>query len=204
MLVGGHVDPLYEGRLYLVVYNLSDLPIRIKPGTRIARIQFHEVKYEASAEIVEEKLQQFKVEFSSLPDDAISEWMERHLPEVYETMERHSRDIGDLRQNVRSLADTSQFVIWGGVFLIAMAMFGAFLQTIFNTWNSTINLSGAISSLGPQPIPQIIVLLIPIATAAMLIIFTAVVLRGVSKRILSNNRTLSARASNEKRDIHQS
>lgn len=179
-LFGETVDPLYEGRLYLPVFNLTDRSIIIKPGDRVAIIIFHEVEYaQQNIHKLKEEMQRFRKTFSSIPHDAIEDWQGRHIIEIYKRVEEYSESIKNLQQQVNSVTATSQYVIWGGIFLIATTVLGAILQTIFGAWNSALNISLVAQRLmGPYSV--IVLLLMPLVTVMLFMAFTILILRHIS------------------------
>jgi len=183
LLLGGHIDPLFEGRIYLIVDNLSDKPIVVKPGDRLAIINFYEVKYEQeSKHEFMESLQRFRRVFRTIPYDVIEDWQGRHMLEIYEKIDEYSESIRNLQQQINSVTATSQYVIWGGIFLIAMTVLGAILQTVFGAWNSALNIGSMLqSSMGPYSV--IILLLMPLLTVILFMSFTIIVLRYISKHL---------------------
>jgi hypothetical protein len=182
MLFAGHVDPLYTGHLYLVVYNLTDKPIPIKQGVRIARIQFQEVHYlSQDNDKLKHDLDGFRIGFESLPHDIVYEWKERHLPQVYDRLQEHTTQLSNLQQQLDSVTATSQYVIVGGLVLLATTLLGVVLGTVFSAWNSALNLSSFASASG-APWLMAVLLLVPVLTVALFMGFIGLILRQVAKR----------------------
>lgn len=173
LLLGGHVDPLFEGRLYLIVDNLSDRPIVIKPGERIAILNLFEVDH--LQEISDIEKAKFKKVFRTIPASVIEDWQGRHMVEIYRTIEDYRDKIEDLQRQVNSISATSRYVLIGGVVLIASSILGVVLQTVFASWNSAIN----IGQIMPRPVntPSVLALLcMPVLTVILFMVFMLVAL----------------------------
>jgi|FaiFalDrversion2_1042247.scaffolds.fasta_scaffold03044_2 deoxycytidine triphosphate deaminase len=190
VLLGGYIDPLFEGRIYLVVNNLSDKPVVVKPGDRLAIIVFYEVDFdqEKSSEY-NEIIRRFKKVFRTIPHDIIEDWQGRHMLEIYKKIREHSEAIISLQQQINSTTAISQYVIWGGVFLITMTVLGAILQTVFGAWSSTLNIGSNLgsmlqSSTGLPPILGfLLLLLVPLFTVMLFMLFILIFIKYVSDRI---------------------
>ncbi len=170
MLLGGHVDPLFEGRLYLIVDNLSDKPIIVKPGDRIAILNLIEVEYLNVSKIKKDK---FRKIFKSIPHYVIEDWQGRHMVEIYEKIEDYRKNIEDLQKQVNSMSATSQYVIIGGVILIASTILGAVLQTIFASWNSAVNIGAALQSMNTPS--SMLLMSMPIITVILFMVFIFII-----------------------------
>ena len=172
MILGGHVDPLYEGRIFLILQNVTDQPIPLMLGYPIAKLAFSTVEYEAPSGCSAEE--EVKAKFTREPKVKLSgdvlNWRDRVTSQLAAVLDGHSKDIEGFRA-------ITQYVLFGGVFVVAITVLSAVLQTIFGAWNSTLGIGGVISGSSSVPwIAWVLLLLVPIATTFMFLVFFLILL----------------------------
>jgi hypothetical protein len=185
MLLGGHFDPLYEGRAFLILHNATDESIPLVPGSPIAKISFFTVEYKEKDETKIQK--QIEAKFArkpnlKLPEQVRVTWGNRVTSRLDANVADHTKKIGEIEKQIAGFAAVTQYVIMGGALVIAITVLAAVLQTVFGTWNSVLSIGSVVAG-SQQANLAIWLLLIPVFTTVLFMVFIGGILVMLAKRL---------------------
>ena len=137
-LMGIQVDPYYgighdQERLYIKVANLGNETVDICPGDKVFNVEFSEVG--GASKPSEPKPETWRRILNALINQEHNDWT--YVARVQTDLNQRADDLENNQQKELSgIRNNQQSVVMFGVFLVAVAIFGALVGVILNVENA--------------------------------------------------------------------